>query len=46
MDEDERQQEREHPLEDHDPSLPSKERRVWPRDLDQAGVDTGAERCG
>ena len=45
-DEDERQQEREHPLEDHDPSLPGKERRVWPGDLDQAGVDACPERCG
>ena len=46
MDEDERQQEREHPLEDHEPSLPGQERRVWPCDLDQAGVDARPERCG
>ena len=28
--EDERQTEREHPLEDNDPSLPGKERLSWP----------------
>ena len=45
-DEDERQQEREHPLEDHEPSVPGHECRVWPGDLDQAGVEARPERGG
>jgi hypothetical protein len=41
-DEDERQHEREHSLEDHDLSLPGKERLFWPCDLDQAGLDASS----
>jgi hypothetical protein len=46
MDEDERQHEREHPLQDHEPSWPGKERLFWPCDLAQAGADVRSERCG
>ena len=41
---DQRQTHRQHPLEDHQPSLLGNERRAWPRDLDEAGFDARAER--